>query len=157
MVGLVAASQSTPRTTSWLSSGNTRHYTPKATAFPLSVHATKGIRLTKSPDFRLPTSLSCYHPRLLEVGTSAPTPVQQSNVLAHCLRRQLHRMTMYFLNYHITHPTWVQGVASKQLPAAPHQFKCCPSCTVDLHTSATLSILQRKRWQIDCRGTHLAA
>ena len=42
MVGLVAASQSMPRTTSWLRSGNTRHYTPKATVFPLSVHATKG-------------------------------------------------------------------------------------------------------------------
>ena len=42
MVGLLAASQSMHRTMSWLRSGNTRHYTPKATAFPLSVQATKG-------------------------------------------------------------------------------------------------------------------
>ena len=111
----------------------------------------------KSADFRLPTSLSYHHPRLQEVGASAPTLVRQRNVLPHCPRGQLHQTTTYFLNCHITHSTWVQGVASKQLTAATSVQVLSLLYSGLTHTPATLSTLQRKWQQIGCRGTNFVA
>ena len=69
MVGLVAASQSMPRTTSWLKSGNTRHYTTKATAFPLSVHATKGTWHKVDEVTRLLTANVTFMPSSMVTGS----------------------------------------------------------------------------------------
>ena len=69
MVGLMAASQSTPRTTSWLRLGNTRHYTPKATAFPLSVHATKGTWHKVDEVTRLPSANVTFRPSSMVTGS----------------------------------------------------------------------------------------
>ena len=69
MVGLVAASQSTPRTTSWLRLGNTQHYTPKATAFPLSVHATKGTWHKVDEVTRLPSANVTFMPSSMVTGS----------------------------------------------------------------------------------------
>ena len=68
MVGLVAASQSTPRTMSWLRSGNTWHYTPKATASSLSVHAAKGTWHKVDQVTRLPSASITFMPSSTVTG-----------------------------------------------------------------------------------------